>query len=100
MEECIICLEEKDDFVFFPCKHKICEVCYPVFITYSDKCPLCQQQIHPHVVVYPLQTVRDEVAQETSVFLATSTIDACKVYICVICILGVVMYVVSFMNVH
>lgn len=47
MEECLICLEEKkeEQFIFFPCQHKICSDCYPIFIIYSVTCPLCNTTI-------------------------------------------------------
>ena len=37
-EECIICFEETEDFMFFPCQHKVCPVCFPKL----HQCPLCQ----------------------------------------------------------
>ncbi len=41
MDECIICFEETNNFVMFPCHHKVCVVCYPQL----TRCPLCNQEI-------------------------------------------------------
>jgi len=41
MEECIICFEEYNNFVIFPCNHKVCVVCYPKL----NRCPLCNQEL-------------------------------------------------------
>jgi hypothetical protein len=41
MEECIICFEE-NDFVTFPCNHKVCVLCYPKL----KRCPLCNIPIN------------------------------------------------------
>jgi len=38
MEECIICFEEKDNFRFYSCTHKVCDTCYLKI----NQCPLCQ----------------------------------------------------------
>jgi len=47
MEECMICLEEKENthFVIFSCKHKTCNDCFPLLLMYSTPCPVCQQPI-------------------------------------------------------
>lgn len=37
-EECIICFEETEEFLFFPCQHKVCSTCFPKL----HQCPLCQ----------------------------------------------------------
>ena len=40
MEECFICMEEQDKFIVFPCKHKVCVLC---FSKLKDKlCPMCE----------------------------------------------------------
>lgn len=39
MEECIICFEETENFMFFPCQHKVCRICFPKL----ERCPLCQR---------------------------------------------------------
>ena len=45
MEECMICLEEKEKFVVFSCKHKTCTECFPLLLMYSTPCPICEQPI-------------------------------------------------------
>ena len=50
MEECIICFEEKDNFRFYSCTHKVCEACYLKI----NQCPLCQAyKLIDVVVVQP-----------------------------------------------
>ncbi len=39
MEECIICFEEKNIFIFYPCSHKVCKTCFDKM---EKKCPLCE----------------------------------------------------------
>ena len=48
MEECMICLEERESkqFIVFSCKHKTCTECFPLLLMYSSPCPICQQPIH------------------------------------------------------
>ena len=43
LEECIICYEETIKFMFFPCNHKVCQVCFPKL----HQCPLCQTELRP-----------------------------------------------------
>lgn len=38
MEECIICFEEKNNFIFYPCTHKVCKTCFDKM---DKKCPIC-----------------------------------------------------------
>lgn len=38
LEECMICYEETDKYIFFSCNHKVCPVCFPKL----HECPLCQ----------------------------------------------------------
>jgi hypothetical protein len=45
MEECMICLEEKENFIVFSCKHKTCVECFPLLLMYSTPCPVCEQPI-------------------------------------------------------
>jgi hypothetical protein len=47
MEECMICLDEKEMFIFFPCNHKVCNDCFPSLVSYTNKCPLCSKIIEP-----------------------------------------------------
>ena len=41
----MICLEEKEKFVVFSCKHKTCTECFPLLLMYSTPCPICEQPI-------------------------------------------------------
>ena len=41
MEECIICFEETNQFVFFPCAHKVCAQCHKQI----SRCPLCNYDL-------------------------------------------------------
>ena len=41
----MICLEEKDKFIIFSCKHKTCNECFPLLLMYSTPCPICEQPI-------------------------------------------------------
>ena len=45
----MICLEEKESFVVFSCKHKTCDDCFPLLVMYSTPCPICQQPITMYV---------------------------------------------------
>ena len=38
-EECIICFDETDQFIFFPCTHKVCPQCKERLE--QKKCPIC-----------------------------------------------------------
>ena len=40
--ECMVCLEEKDKFTAFPCKHEVCHECYEKIMEINPECPLCQ----------------------------------------------------------
>lgn len=42
--ECGICLESRDDkdYTILPCKHKVCNECFPKIIV--PKCPFCRTQ--------------------------------------------------------
>jgi len=46
LEECIICYEERIKFMSFPCKHKVCTVCFPKL----HQCPLCQTEIRIQII--------------------------------------------------
>ena len=45
LEECIICYEETVTFMNFPCKHKVCPVCFPKL----HQCPLCQTELQKRI---------------------------------------------------
>jgi hypothetical protein len=61
LEECIICFEETDNFMFFPCIHKVCPLCFPKLI----RCPICQSNIitinQPQVREQTQSIIRDDV---------------------------------------
>ena len=92
MEECLICLEEKNDFIVFSCNHKICNECFPVFLMYSVKCPLCNKQIidseiieidvHPEPIQIQIQRPNYRVQ-----------IQICKLWFGIITILGGIIYI-------
>ena len=46
MEECIICFDETNEFIFYSCSHKVCANCYPKL----KKCPLCKTPIEIIVI--------------------------------------------------
>jgi hypothetical protein len=48
MEECIICMNETIHFTFFPCAHKVCDVCFPKL---RKICPLCQTPFYEIVEI-------------------------------------------------
>lgn len=54
MEECIICFEERDNFSFYSCSHKVCDTCYHKI----NKCPLCQASKIINVVIVQPVNVR------------------------------------------
>jgi hypothetical protein len=37
MEECMICFSDTNEFMFYPCTHKVCKECFGKL----NKCPLC-----------------------------------------------------------
>jgi hypothetical protein len=53
MEECIICFEEKQDFQFYSCGHKLCTHCYQKI----SNCPLCQSGKIEVVIIQPTTIV-------------------------------------------
>ena len=52
----MICLEEKEHFVVFSCKHKTCSECFPLLLMYSTPCPICEQPITMYVPKQKLTT--------------------------------------------
>ena len=99
MDECIICLEEKEEFVFFVCKHKVCNLCFPILLTYSDKCPLCQRSIQPQIIIHPVEP-QEMVTIHQYRTIQTYYLDACKLYICLGMVFGFVIYIVGFIHIH
>lgn len=56
MEECIICYEEINHFIFFSCGHKTCPTCFPKL----HQCPFCQTDIEIQIPVLPTQQTKKE----------------------------------------
>ncbi len=47
-EECCICLDNKANVLFLPCKHLIvCDECVS-FLYSSKKCPICQDNVYSY----------------------------------------------------
>ena len=42
MNECAICLDNKKEWVHFPCSHTACKDCYSKLILLTNKCPFCR----------------------------------------------------------
>ena len=68
MDECIICFEERDEFKFYSCSHKVCDECYYKI----NQCPLCQAN-KIEIVITPIH-------------VTTITNDAYITYILIKCI--------------
>ena len=90
MEECLICFEEKkeEQFIFFPCQHKICNDCFPMFIMYSALCPLCNTSIIVPEITPQIQIQIQR--QRHSV-----KFEMCKLWCGVIMIVGGIYYLVQ-----
>ena len=89
MEECIICFDEKDSFTFFPCKHKVCNVCFPLLIENTNRCPLCNKRI---------------IVDTSEVEIIVQTIhpppyihylDVCRIYIIVFFCVCIILYIIG-----
>lgn len=66
-EECIICFDETEHFVFLPCAHKLCPRCKELLE--QRKCPLCDTPFEE-----PFQHVtRIEIRRNTVVMDSTVT---------------------------
>ncbi len=78
MEECMICLEERESkqFVVFSCKHKTCKDCFPLLIMYSSPCPICDK---------PIQ-------------LPTNWLDCCKISVTFVFVSCFILYIVNFIE--
>jgi hypothetical protein len=89
MEECIICFDETDSFNFFPCKHKVCTVCFPLLVANTNRCPLCNQRIilETSDVEIIIQTIQPP--------LPNHYLDVCKIYTIVFGCLCILIYIVS-----
>lgn len=51
MEECMICFEDTNEFMFYPCTHKVCKPCFDKL----NKCPLCDEI---HIYIEPSESPR------------------------------------------
>jgi hypothetical protein len=53
MEECFICFEETDQFIFFECTHKVCAQCFPRL---ESRCPICERSVPEIMISVPETT--------------------------------------------
>jgi len=83
MEECIICFEERDDFKFYSCSHKVCVECYHKI----NKCPLCQANKIEIVIVTPIQREHN-----SPVLFVTYILIRCIIICLFISVIGVYLY--------
>jgi hypothetical protein len=58
MEECIICFDETNEFIFYSCTHKVCAKCYPKI----TNCPMCNTPRELQIVV-PTQNTATNVPE-------------------------------------
>lgn len=87
MEECIICLDEKESFIFFPCNHKVCDNCFPLLVSTTNKCPLCNTTITIETESYiTIQPVHERPAYR---------LDMCKIGMIIIGSLFIIMYIIT-----
>ena len=73
----MICLEEKEKFIVFSCKHKTCTECFTLLLMYSSPCPICDQPIH-----LPTSNTR--------------RIDYYRIGVCSGCIIILFFYIINF----
>ena len=69
MEECIICFHETDEFAYFPCTHKVCELCLPKL--HTQLCPICDTSLYEAKIVEEVQ--QDELVEPELVESVTDT---------------------------
>ena len=72
----MICLEEKENFVGFSCKHKTCTECFPLLLMYSTPCPICEQPI-----TIPTQTTRSYSIEYCKIIMGISIMSVFVFYI-------------------
>ena len=89
MEECIICFEEQESFIFFHCKHKVCNVCFPLLVSNTNRCPLCNKRIilemaEVEVIVQPILLPQ-----------YIHCLDVCRIYIIVFGCVCILLYILS-----
>ena len=41
--ECCVCLEAKDEWIFWPCLHKVCSDCADIILSNNRLCPRCKE---------------------------------------------------------
>lgn len=73
MEECIICFDEKDTFVFLPCAHKICAECKEHLE--QKKCPICN---NPFTNEPPIQNVQENQNIRIPSIVHQYTLESCS----------------------
>jgi hypothetical protein len=85
MEECMICLEEKEatQFIVFSCKHKTCNECFHLLVMYSTPCPICEQ---PIIMYIPKQKR----------IITSNCIEYCKIVSGVTVVSVFIFYIVNF----
>ncbi len=79
MEECIICFDEKDYFIFLPCAHKICAQCKELLE--QKRCPICNT---PFVDTTPNQTIHQNQSVHNTIIAYKYALEAfskCIVFI-------------------
>ena len=91
MEECMICFDEKEMFIFFPCNHKVCNVCFPLLVSYTNKCPLCSTIIEP----FNEPEFQIIVQSENNIPVYISRLEICKLYCMVFICSCIVIYMFS-----
>jgi hypothetical protein len=81
MEECIICFHETDEFAYFPCTHKVCEMCLPKLPT--QLCPICDTSLYEAKLVEEIQ-VEPELVESVNVQTDNSFLELIKASCCII----------------
>jgi hypothetical protein len=93
MEECIICLDEKESFIFFPCNHKVCNECFPFLVSYTNKCPLCTKIIEPmNELDSEFQVIVQHEHIPNVVYL-----NSCRIYCMIMIAVSIIVYIFSFL---
>jgi len=98
MEECMICFDEKETFIFFPCNHKVCHVCFPLLVSYTNKCPLCNAIIEP---LNELDSSFQLIVQPEIVpTLYIRCLNSCRIYCMIFMCVSIIVYIFSFISYH
>jgi hypothetical protein len=93
MEECMICFDEKETFIFFPCNHKVCHVCFPLLVSYTNKCPLCNAIIEP---LNELDSSFQLIVQHENSIPTVACLDSCRIYCMIFVCVSIIVYMFSF----